>query len=91
VEAGHEGDEGIAAVAVLLGLQGSEPASLLLIEAPHQEVDVAVDFAAGVIVSRNASRAPALVNRAVDHDRILRMMSSRSKGHYTKDLEIIDK
>jgi hypothetical protein len=42
VQAGNEGDQGVAAVADLFGFQGGEPAPLLLIEAAHQEVHLVV-------------------------------------------------
>jgi len=42
VQAEDEGDAGVAAVAELAGLQGGEPAALLLVQAAGQEVHVAV-------------------------------------------------
>jgi hypothetical protein len=49
VQAGDAGQQGIAAVPGLLGFQGGEPAALLFVEAAHQEVDVAMELAVGVV------------------------------------------
>ncbi len=45
VQAGNEGKQGIAAVASFLGLQCSEPAALLLVEATDEEVNLIVAVA----------------------------------------------
>ena len=50
VQAGDEGEQGIPALAGLLGLQGSKPAALLLVEAAHEKVDLVVQLAVGMIV-----------------------------------------
>jgi hypothetical protein len=68
VEAGDPGEQGIAAVADLLGLQGGEPAPLLLVQAAHQEVEVGVPLPVGVIAAASTGGALALMNRSVRHD-----------------------
>jgi hypothetical protein len=72
MQAGDEGKQGIAAVAGFLGLQGSEPAALLLIEATHQEVDLVVELPVGVIVAALALGAGTDMNDAAGHHDSLR-------------------
>jgi hypothetical protein len=68
MQAGNEREERITAVAGLLGLQGGEPAALLLVEAADEEVNLVVEFAIGVILRALAVRAGTRVNRVVGHD-----------------------
>jgi hypothetical protein len=68
VQAGNEREERVTAVAGLLGLQGGEPAALLLVEAAEEEVDLVVEFAQGVILRTLAVRAGTRVNHTVGHD-----------------------
>lgn len=67
VESGDQGEENVAAVSDLLGLQSSEPASLLFIEATHQEIDVVMMLAGVGVVAGKTSRALALMNRNLGH------------------------
>ena len=67
VEAGDLSEPRIAAVADLLGLQGSEPAALLFVEAAENEVRVAVEQAFGMIVIRDAGGTLAFVNGGCGH------------------------
>jgi len=48
VQAGDQGDAGIATVAVLVGFEGGEPTALLLIEAAEQEVHACVQLLVGM-------------------------------------------
>jgi hypothetical protein len=48
MEAGHEGEEAVAAVAGLLGLQGHIPAALVLIQAGEEEIHPAMENFIGV-------------------------------------------
>jgi hypothetical protein len=68
VQAGDVGQEGVASVAEFLGLQGGEPASLLLIEAAHQEVEMGVPLPLGMILTSLAAGALTLMDRGVRHD-----------------------
>jgi hypothetical protein len=68
VQAGDEGEQRVAAVAGLLGLQGGEPPALLLVQAAHQEVDLVVTSLVGVILPALATGARTRANRAVGHD-----------------------
>jgi hypothetical protein len=68
MEAGDEGEQGVAAVADLLGLQGGEPAPLLLIEAAHHEVHLVVQLPVAVLVAGLAVGALTRMNRDVRHD-----------------------
>jgi hypothetical protein len=68
VQAGDEGEQGIAAVAGFLGLQGHKPAALLLVQAAHQEVDLVVELAVRVLLAAPAVGASTRMNRAVGHD-----------------------
>jgi hypothetical protein len=68
-EAGEEGEQGVAAGADLLGLQGSEPAALLLVEAAHDEVEVGMPLPVGMIPAALTAGALALMNRGVRHDK----------------------
>jgi hypothetical protein len=68
VQAGDEGEQGITAVAGLLGLQGSKPAALLLVEAAHEKVDLVVQLAVGMILPALAERAGTRMNNSVRHD-----------------------
>ena len=61
------GEEGVAAVAEFVGLQGSEPAALLLVEAAEQQVHLAVDLAVGMVLAAGAIGALALLNYPVRH------------------------
>ena len=45
VQAANKGEGGIAAIAEFLGLEGGQPAVLLLIETAHQEVEVGMPVA----------------------------------------------
>jgi hypothetical protein len=68
VQAEDEGDAGVAAVAELAGLQGGEPAALLLVQAAGEEVHLVMQPAVGVIALAEAVGALARVNDAVSHD-----------------------
>jgi hypothetical protein len=68
VQAGDQREQGVAAEAGLLRLQGGEPAALLLVEAAHQEIDLVVELAVGVILPALAPGARTAVNRSVGHD-----------------------
>src|SRR5262245_44697460 len=68
MQAEDEGEEGVAAVTDLLGLEGGEPAALLLVEPARQEVHLAVQLPAGVILAGGAVGALTLVKWAVGHD-----------------------
>jgi len=59
VQAGDQGDTCIAAVAVLVGFEGGEPAALLLIKAAEQEVHAGVPLLVGVRFGLLARRTPA--------------------------------
>ena len=63
MQAGDLGEQRIAAVADFLGFQGGEPASLLLVEPTHQEIDLVMMPALRVIPTTAAVGAPALINR----------------------------
>jgi len=67
VQAGDEGDGGVAAVAELVGLQGGVPAALLFVQAAQQQVHLGVQFLVGVSVGLLTSRALAAVNFAGRH------------------------
>jgi hypothetical protein len=62
VEANDLGEEDVAAVTDLLGLQGSEPAALLLVEAAEEQVHLPVELPVGVRSVNKTSRAAALMN-----------------------------
>jgi hypothetical protein len=69
VQAGDGGQQGVAAVTGLAGLQSGQPAALLLVEATHQEVEVVVVLAVGVILPAPTGGALAQMDRAVVHDK----------------------
>jgi hypothetical protein len=90
VQAGNESEQGIAAVACFLGLQGGEPTALLLVEATDEEVDLVVEFTVGMILLALAVGAGTGVNHVVGHDE----SSVRERGKlrrtlYEKVLEVI--
>src|SRR5581483_9150615 len=68
VQAGDAGEQRIAAVPDLLGLQGGEPASLLFIEAAQEQVHVPMEGVVGVLGIRSALGTLAGVNSAICHD-----------------------
>ena len=68
VQADDEGNQGVAAVAELLGLQGGDPAPLLLVQAAEEQVHLAMQFPVGMVATGNAGRTLALVQRDVGHD-----------------------
>jgi hypothetical protein len=68
VQAGDEGQQRIAAVSDLLGLQGGEPASLLLVEAAQEQVHVPMEGLVGVVRASDAIGALADVNGEISHD-----------------------
>lgn len=70
MQAGNEGEQGVAAVAGLLGLQGGEPAPLLLIEAAQEEVNLVMQLPLGVVVTDLAFGALTQMNGDVRHDEI---------------------
>jgi hypothetical protein len=70
VQTGNEGEGGVAAIAEFLGLEGGQPAALLLIETTHQEVEMGVPVAVRVVWTILAMRAGALKYRSVYHDNI---------------------
>jgi hypothetical protein len=70
VQAGNEGEGGVAAVADFLGLEGGQPAALLLIETAHQEVEVGMPVAVRVVWTALAMGARALIHGSVCHDEI---------------------
>jgi hypothetical protein len=59
---------GIAAVAELLGLEGGDPAALLLVEAAAEEIHLVVDLLLGVVCTRPTVGALALMNIASGHN-----------------------
>jgi hypothetical protein len=68
VQAGDGGQQGVAAIAGFLGLQGGQPAALLLVEATHQEVDLVVELSVGMILPASARGTLARMDRTVGHD-----------------------
>jgi hypothetical protein len=70
VEASDEGEEGVAAVAYVVRFEGSEPASLLLVEATHQEVDLMVQLLLLRVQTQLAVGALTRMNKNVRHDEI---------------------
>jgi hypothetical protein len=68
VQAGDGGQQGVAAIAGFLGLQGGQPAALLLVEATHQEVDLVVEPSVGMILPASARGTLTLMDRIVSHD-----------------------
>src|SRR5262249_41045283 len=68
VQAGDGGQQSVAAVAGFLGFQGGQPASLLLIEATHQEIDLVVELSVGMALPASARGTLALMDRTVGHD-----------------------
>src|SRR5262249_4569313 len=68
MQAADDGEEGVAAWTDLLGVEGGEPAALLLVEPARQEVHLAVQLPAGVILAGGAVGALTLVKWAVGHD-----------------------
>lgn len=69
VQAGDARHHGIAAVAALLGLEGSEPPALLLVEAAAQEIHLVVDLLLGVVRPRPTVGALALMHIADSHNK----------------------
>ena len=70
VEAGDEREQGVAAVADLLGFEGGKPAPLLLVKATHQEVNLVVHLPITVVPTGLAVRALTRMNRNIRHDEI---------------------
>jgi hypothetical protein len=70
VQAGNQGDGGIAAVAEFLGLEGSQPTALLFIESTHQEDKVGVPRVVRVVGTALALGALASMHRRISHDNI---------------------
>jgi hypothetical protein len=68
VEAGNEGEQGIAAIAGLFGLQSNEPAALLLVQATYDKVNLMMELSIGVLMTALAVRASTGTNDAVGHD-----------------------
>jgi hypothetical protein len=68
VQTGDEGEQGIATIAGFLGLQGSKPAALLLVQAAHEKVDLVVQLPVGMILSSLAVRTGTRMNHGVRHD-----------------------
>jgi Zn-dependent alcohol dehydrogenase len=89
VQAGNQGDAGVAAVAGLLGFQGGDPAALLLVEAVQQDIEPVMVFALGVVVAAQASGALALMDRGAVHDKVSVGVSRAGKTHCTENLEVI--
>jgi hypothetical protein len=71
MQAGDQGNTGIAAVALLVGFDGGEPAALLLVEAAEQEVHACVKFLIGMRFGLLARRTLALMNVTNCHVRLL--------------------
>ena len=88
MQARDEGHEGVAAVADLLGLQGGEPAALLLIEAAEQQVEAAVACPVRRVLVRGAAGALALMDLRVSPDNPSVGGRSRQPSLYGK-LEVI--
>jgi hypothetical protein len=65
------GDTGVAAVAEFVGLQGGEPAALLLVEAAEHEVHAGVQLLVGVRFRLLARGALARMNVTDRHVRLL--------------------
>jgi hypothetical protein len=70
MEAGDLGQEFVAAVSDLDGLQSRQPAALLFIEAAEDEVDAMMTLAVGMVLAGRASRALTLMHNKVGHDTI---------------------
>ena len=70
VQAEDEGDAAVAAVAELAGLQGGEPAALLLVQAAEEQVHLAMQLLVGMIGTGNAVGALTLVKVDVGHDKL---------------------
>src|SRR5262249_44979425 len=79
VQAGDLRQQGVAAVADVLGLQGGQPAALLLVQAAHQQVDVVVQGPRGVVLPREAGGTGTAVDDRIDHD-----SSSLSRANRTR-------
>ncbi|HWU37396.1 MAG TPA: hypothetical protein VN203_07060 [Candidatus Acidoferrum sp.] len=69
MQAEDKGDVGIAAVADFLGFQGSEPASLLFVEAAGEEIHMVMHVPFRMVGTGKAGRALAAVDVAVSHDK----------------------
>src|SRR4051794_14250759 len=68
VQAEDEADAAVAAVPDFLGLQGGEPAPLLLIEAAEEDRHLVVQLPVGVVPTRSTVGALAGMNLDVGHD-----------------------
>jgi hypothetical protein len=68
VQTGDAGEKDVAAVPQLLGLEGREPASLLLIQAAEEQIHLGVELPLRVVLPSETSRALALMNVVVGHD-----------------------
>ena len=67
MQADDERQQGVAAVADLVGLDSGVPAALLLVESAAQEVHLGVQLLVGVRLGLLAARALALMNLTGRH------------------------
>lgn len=79
MQAGNEGNPGVAAVAQFLGLQTGDPAALLFIEAVEYPIQLAVQLAFGMIGAGSTHGALALMDRNIVHDEF--SVEGRHRGH----------
>jgi hypothetical protein len=68
VQASDARDQSVATVAEFVGLQGGQPASLLLVQAAHQQIELVVDLAGGMLPA-GAVGTLAAMNNDVHHGR----------------------
>ena len=71
VQASDKGDAGVAAVAELVGLQGGQPAALLLVETAEQQVHAGMQLLVGVRFGLLAHGALARMHVTDGHVRLL--------------------
>jgi hypothetical protein len=69
VQTGDARHHSIAAVPELRGLEGGEPAALLLVKAAAQQIHLMVELLLGVVCTRPTVGALALMNIARGHNR----------------------
>jgi hypothetical protein len=68
VQAGDEGDEGVAAVAEAFGFEGRQPAALLFVQAREDKDEALVVLALEEVGTGEAIGALAATNLDVGHD-----------------------
>jgi hypothetical protein len=80
VQTGDARHHSIAAVPELRGLEGGEPAALLLVKAAAQEIHLMVELLLGVVRTRPTIGALALMHIASGH--------TRSSVHYPRGANV---